>query len=259
MGLFNDKGSLFATAVKKGKSKKNKVCDLLCYLTQLLSSLPYELEEEPLLIIYVINRYVSLKATGLLAQLKIKFQQAGFYPDLLEAHDSTTDPSDEFDLSMIPRSIPRSDDSSFSTTSLLDLEPECTKAFAISLLLRLKQYLKRQYRLTDSVCQTFQPNKANSRENETPVDNNVSFETSSSSSTTTHHLQLPDKDDLVADHPVLALWNQTLLFASAMSEDQRAVDFDPKSSSKTTKPRGSRRKSMNTEKDHLDDDPDFIG
>jgi hypothetical protein len=56
---FADKGNILSSS--NTRKKPMKTMDYLCYVAQLLSSLPYDLEDEPLFVIYLLNRYVSLK------------------------------------------------------------------------------------------------------------------------------------------------------------------------------------------------------
>lgn len=63
---FTDQGSVLKPLRSKSTTANNSkafTSDLkyLCYLAQIISTLPYDVEDEPLYIIYLINRYVSLR------------------------------------------------------------------------------------------------------------------------------------------------------------------------------------------------------
>lgn len=53
--------STTGSATAKSPTVLRDTIDYLCYLTQLLCALPYEVEDEPLHVIYLINRFVTLK------------------------------------------------------------------------------------------------------------------------------------------------------------------------------------------------------
>lgn len=59
----NSSGGMSTNGSTKTKSSTvvRDTIDYLCYLAQLVCALPYEVEDEPLYIIYLINRYVTLK------------------------------------------------------------------------------------------------------------------------------------------------------------------------------------------------------
>lgn len=58
---FADSGSMLANAKAKPSVSAESTIHYLCYLAQLISALPYDMEDEPLYIIYLINRCVTLK------------------------------------------------------------------------------------------------------------------------------------------------------------------------------------------------------
>lgn len=185
IGLYEEKSSLFDfKANNTGRS-----IDCLCYLTQILAQLPYDVYEEPLYLIYLINRYVSLTASGLLSELK---------PNL--EHVSPA------------------------------IQHKCLLALSIGLLLRLKHYLKARYRLDDSRCQMYNPSAATAEESAiSTVANDVI-------------LTLPNFAEMMAT-PDDQYQYQYDFLASAVSDDQVAVDFDPVSSARKKK---QRRKSIKT-------------
>ncbi|KAL8005300.1 putative sister chromatid cohesion domain, SCC2/Nipped-B family [Plasmopara halstedii] len=174
----------------------------LCYLAQILASLPYELEEEPLYIIYLVNRYVSLRLGPVMDDLKKAFAEAGVAPSLLmnDELDLSTLKLGEYSLCLPARSV-------------LSLGINGRTAFAIALMLRLKFTLKHNFQLTNERCATFKP---------------TSTDTSAEAKERLFKkLLLPSVDDLChANDPILINWNLFMVAWYAAREDQKQLDID---------------------------------
>lgn len=83
------------------------------YIGEILASLPYSSEEEPLYLIYHINRIVSLSGSSLLSTLKPLFA------------------------------------SNKDNVNATDLATKCKLILPMTILLQLKKYLKSSFNLTD--------------------------------------------------------------------------------------------------------------
>jgi hypothetical protein len=56
---FSDKGTVLSAT--NDQAPPLEALDYLGFLAQVVAALPYDVEDEPLFIIYLINRYVTLK------------------------------------------------------------------------------------------------------------------------------------------------------------------------------------------------------
>ncbi|KAG6977758.1 hypothetical protein JG688_00000008 [Phytophthora aleatoria] len=193
----------------------------LCYLAQILSTLPYEVEDEPLHIIYLINRYVSLRLgfflfSPVLDDLKAIFVEAGVPPTVLE--------DDESDLSTVKIDkyrLRRVDD------SMLGLHTNGRTAFAIAVMLHLKFTLKRNYQLDNEKCATYKPSATDA-----PLE---------AKERSPKKLLLPSVDDLCQpDDPIQLNWNLFLIAWYAAREDQKQLDIGLEEVQKAT-PKRRRR------------------
>ncbi|CAI5729310.1 unnamed protein product [Peronospora destructor] len=206
---FTDKGSVLKPLVSKSTTAKNSkafASDLkyLCYLAQIISTLPYDVEDKPLYIIYLINRYVSLRLGYVLEDLKETFAKAGVAPTKLEDENS--------DLSMVRinefRPFRPQGRSTLST-----LQSNGRIAFAIALLLRLKFALQHNYRLDNEKCATYKPSATE-----------ISVEAKERSP---KKLLLPSIDDLCqTDDPIELSWNLFLVAWHSARKDQKQLDID---------------------------------
>ncbi|CAI5704944.1 unnamed protein product [Peronospora effusa] len=206
---FTDQGSVLKPLESKSATTKNSkafASDLkyLCYLAQIISTLPYDVEDKPLYIIYLINRYVSLRLGYVLEDLKEAFAKAGVAPTQLEDEDS--------DLSMVRinefRPFRPQGRSTLST-----LQSNGRIAFAIALLLRLKFALQHNYQLDNEKCATYKPSATG-----------ISVEAKERSP---KKLLLPSIDDLCqTDDPIELSWNLFLVAWHSARKDQKQLDID---------------------------------
>ena len=104
------------------------------WTAQLLANLPYEKEEEPLVLVHHVNRLLSLHVDGLLNGLRRDFE---------DADDDA------------PRPPPEMLQALESDSKLL--LPRCQSAALLNLVLLLKRHLKGLYQLSDIRCQGFDP------------------------------------------------------------------------------------------------------
>ncbi|OQS04949.1 nipped-B [Thraustotheca clavata] len=129
LGLIKEKSSVFQEMANKSLSREQGLA-YLSYVVSILASLPYEVEDEPLFIIHGINREISLSLAGVCNAVKKRF------------------PKQEVDRKWIISSKVQ-----FPTS----LAAKSDQAFALALLLHLKQHLKQLYQLDNEKCQTYQP------------------------------------------------------------------------------------------------------
>ncbi|CAH0477120.1 unnamed protein product [Peronospora belbahrii] len=206
---FTDQGSVLKPLKNHSVTVNNSktfASDLnyLCYLAQIISTLPYDVEDEPLYIIYLVNRYVSLRLGHVLEDLKQAFIMAGVAPKQLEDEDS--------DLSMVrideSRPFRPQGESTLST-----LQSNGRIAFAIALLLRLKFALKRNYHLDNEKCATYKPSAT-----EIPVE---------AKERSSKKLLLPCVDDLCrTGDPIELSWNLFMVAWHAARKDQKQSDIN---------------------------------
>ncbi|GMF10542.1 unnamed protein product [Phytophthora lilii] len=267
---FTDQGSVLKQSQGKSATNSKTFSDdlkYLCYLAQILSTLPYELEDEPLYIIYLINRYVSLRLgyvptvymlqylwlwsltvvflmhSPVLDDLRETFATTGVAPDLLE--------DDESDLStvVIDEYRPLR---SLAAAKLKLLQANGRIAFALALMLRLKFALKRNYQLDNEKCAIYKPSNA-----EAPVE---------AKERSPKKLLLPSVDDLCeAEDPVVLNWNLFMTAWYASRKDQKQLDIDLEESSKPRAPPKRRRRSRKaaaikhqTLEDESDEEESFV-
>ncbi|KAG7393708.1 Sister chromatid cohesion protein 2 [Phytophthora pseudosyringae] len=230
---FTDQGRVLkplksepATAKMEGFTTRLKY---LCYLAQIISTLPYEVEDEPLHIIYLINRYVSLRLGPVLDDFRKTFAKVGVAPKLLEEDD-------ESDLSTL-----KIDDYKLrplASSELTALQTYGGIAFAIAVLLRLKLVLKRNFQLDNEKCATYKPSATDA-----PVE---------AKERSPKKLLLPSVDDLCqADDPIEVNWNLFMVAWCAARKDQKQLDIDLEEVQKpkaTPKRRRRSRKSVTAKK-----------
>ncbi|XP_010259396.1 PREDICTED: nipped-B-like protein isoform X2 [Nelumbo nucifera] len=144
----------------------------LMYCTEILASLPFTMPDEPLYLIYTINRIIQVRAGALEAHMKALCSQ------LLQL-DSNKIPYENGVIQQEPVVHPMydpmmsndakvvyvtSNDSSCSMSIenlqklQVDCQVACQAATALQLLLKLKRHLKIVYSLNDARCQAFSPN-----------------------------------------------------------------------------------------------------
>lgn len=131
----------------------------LLYCTEILASLPFTCPDEPLYLIYDINRVVQVRAGSLEANMKIwsSFSQQwdSFHSEnqKVEAESGLRHLS-ENRVTTNPESMPNNT-CYMSKEDLQKFQADCHDAIALQLLLRLKRHLKIVYGLNDARCQAF--------------------------------------------------------------------------------------------------------
>ncbi|RLN94273.1 hypothetical protein BBJ28_00006704 [Nothophytophthora sp. Chile5] len=242
---FTDTGSVLQASKGKPKRPDNSLAEMkyLCYLARLISALPYDLEDEPLYIIYLINRYVSLRLGPVLDDLKETFAEAGVSPTMM----------DEGDLNLAHVDISEHlSASELNAAELAALQSNGRICFALVLLLRLKFALKDFYALDNEKCATYQPSDA-CKETDRPV--------MRADRAHQRKLLLPLVDDLFqAEDPVVLNWKLFLVTWRVARKDQQQLDVDvlpdEVNAKGLPKRRGRRRKVMPARQQTTEDSDD---
>ncbi|CCI42066.1 unnamed protein product [Albugo candida] len=201
------------------------------YLVEILASLPYEKEDEPLHLVHLINRFVSLKLSITLEDIAHGFIKLGVMKV------SNGDTLDTYPIR--PMDIQTGEIA--TATIPIELETKCCKALVASLLVYLKNHLKSLYTLSDEMCQLYSPVSASKAAVQSVAIAAKSLK-----------LHLPSIDELVsASNPVVRSWN---LFASARNtarDDQNQLDFDTKPVSAVRNRRRRLEKSQKEEREMI--------
>ncbi|KAL3844611.1 hypothetical protein ACJIZ3_002014 [Penstemon smallii] len=164
------------------------VIPFLTYCTEILALLPFTLPDEPLYLIYTINRVVQVRAGTLESNMKEFLHslqgntQKSNQNGMIQL-DQTVNPINErimaldenHELSAESQGQHFSEDAawkdsnsnpmtsrdsySISQSDLQKIQADCLAAGAMQLLLKLKRHLKIVYSLDDARCQAFSPNE----------------------------------------------------------------------------------------------------
>ncbi|KQK21203.1 hypothetical protein BRADI_1g59325v3 [Brachypodium distachyon] len=114
----------------------------LVYCAEVLASLPFTCPDEPLYLVYDINRVIQIRAGAIESNLK--------------NWTSLDQQQDMADICQRTLNNP----CSTSGVDMGKLQGDCHEAIALQLLLKLKRHLKIVYSLTDARCQAFSPKDA---------------------------------------------------------------------------------------------------
>ncbi|KAG8384631.1 hypothetical protein BUALT_Bualt04G0138000 [Buddleja alternifolia] len=162
------------------------VVPFLIYCTEILALLPFTLPDEPLYLIYTINRVVQVRAGTLESNMKdflhlfqgntqksngngiVQSEQNlnpgdeqimdgnhGISGELQDQHLFRDDESKKSNMNPTTSGDPYS----ISKSDWQKIQADCLAAGAVQLLLKLKRHLKIVYSLDDARCQAFSPNE----------------------------------------------------------------------------------------------------
>uniref|UniRef100_A0A7N0VN42 Sister chromatid cohesion protein n=1 Tax=Kalanchoe fedtschenkoi TaxID=63787 RepID=A0A7N0VN42_KALFE len=147
----------------------------LVYCTEILSLLPFTTPDEPLYLVYMINRLMQVRAGDLEANMKSSIGRLsqGRSQKILCEKGSLKQELDAWPASNVMASIDLNgrdqkdsgDEICYVNSDIIsgkDLEKvqaDCLGAVALQLLLKLKRHLKVVYSLNDARCQEFLPNE----------------------------------------------------------------------------------------------------
>uniref|UniRef100_K3ZPX8 Sister chromatid cohesion protein n=1 Tax=Setaria italica TaxID=4555 RepID=K3ZPX8_SETIT len=142
--------------------RNRSTVSFLVYCAEVLASLPFTCPDEPLYLIYDINRVIHLRAGAIEANLKrwTSMDQpqdaAGMATLPGESHVVMHEPGGYYDHNegYIPVRV-NNNPCSTSDVDMAKVQEDCHDAIALQLLLKLKRHLKIVYSLTDARCQAF--------------------------------------------------------------------------------------------------------
>ncbi|KAK9107321.1 hypothetical protein Syun_023332 [Stephania yunnanensis] len=140
----------------------------LTYCTEILASLPFSSPDEPLYLIYTINRVIQVRAGSIEANMKAFSSYSLEGEDFVIPHGNgvgtidsvplhTSDHLMNDDVKLQP--INAADSYSILKVDLQKVQAECFAAIALQLLLKLKRHLKIVFGLNDARCQAYSPNE----------------------------------------------------------------------------------------------------
>lgn len=140
----------------------------LVYCSEVLSALPFGIPDEPLYVVYTINRVVQVRGGELEANMKTIITEGALGATtklVLESIAAEKDRIEEAALNPNSMqyefkkdvSIEMVDTEGIPQDILDKLKGYCNSAMALALLLRLKRHLKIVYCLNDARCQSYQP------------------------------------------------------------------------------------------------------
>ncbi|GFY86985.1 PHD finger family protein [Actinidia rufa] len=161
----------------------HSVIPFLMYCTEILALLPFTLPDEPLYLIYAINRIIQVRTGAIEANMKAFLHslqegakthygngitQPSSQPvsnhtilmDLNGTHQESTDQLVSNHSTSTPSNLhSRNSCNSYSISedNLQEIQADCVAASALQLLLKLKRHLKILYSLNDARCQEFSP------------------------------------------------------------------------------------------------------
>ncbi|XAR51675.1 hypothetical protein NMG60_11006373 [Bertholletia excelsa] len=162
------------------------VVPFLMYCTEILALLPFTQPEEPLYLIYAINRVIQVRSGTLEANMKSFLHSLSEDAKVVHGNGMTqqrlsSDPTcnhaipvdlngtlrlESADLSNVSASMDQNThyQNSYGTPDLTQddlqkIQADCLAATALQLLMKLKRHLKIVYSLNDARCQEFSPNE----------------------------------------------------------------------------------------------------
>lgn len=123
-------------------------CSIVAFVSQALAHLPYELQEEPLLVIHFISRHLSLHGGACEAALKHALRSSRVsIPNDEDEEDEDADVEEE-------KACMGGGDVK-DRREVAAMQDLCAQAAALAIVLRLKHFLKRVYSLSDTRCMHF--------------------------------------------------------------------------------------------------------
>jgi cohesin loading factor subunit SCC2 len=142
--------------------RNRSTVSFLVYCAEVLASLPFSCPDEPLYLIYDINRVIHFRAGAIETNLKkwTSMDQpqdaAGMATLPGESHVVMHEPGVYYsnNVGYIPERM-NNNPCSTSDVDMAKVQEDCYDAIALQLLLKLKRHLKIVYSLTDARCQAF--------------------------------------------------------------------------------------------------------
>ncbi|KAL4184364.1 hypothetical protein AMTRI_Chr10g225240 [Amborella trichopoda] len=157
------RNKFMSSVVRKFDSGNNQQSSLpfLIYCTEILAALPFTLPDEPLYLVYTLNRIIQVRAGPLESSMKTLISQYRHENDAKGPYENGI-VEKQFEADDVcnhenPMSV--DDFHAISEEDLHKLKDDCHTAIALQLLLRLKRHLKIVYNLSDARCQAFSPSE----------------------------------------------------------------------------------------------------
>lgn len=141
----------------------------LVYCAEVLAALPFTVPDEPLYVVYAINRIMQVRAGSLEADMKALISDGPFGAVAKVTFEAKASEKEmESDVAYNIESIEpvdkvsgdADDSKGIPDVYLQKLKVYCHAAIALALLLKLKRHLKIMYSLNDARCQAFSPTEA---------------------------------------------------------------------------------------------------
>jgi cohesin loading factor subunit SCC2 len=161
LNLFDLKDLQPLAKPKKKTQKKQSTREvaLLGFTAEILASLPYTTSADPLVIIHQIRRMVSLQGEQLIDRFADILRHVGLASlDEYDDRNASEDALERAAMSKLPSQTPEAATLSKEGFDMPNFTQLCQAAVAMTLLLRLKRYLKQLYNLSETRCLEFNPN-----------------------------------------------------------------------------------------------------
>ncbi|PIA63024.1 hypothetical protein AQUCO_00200800v1, partial [Aquilegia coerulea] len=145
----------------------------LMYCTEILASLPFTSPDEPLYLIYAINRIVQVRVGAIESNMKALSSHCFENGSIQE--DSSLPPAPIImNKEATLESMNSADSNGILKDDMQNIQTDCHAAIALLLLLKLKRHLKIVYGLNDARCQAFSPTEP-LKQGESLSKQNISF------------------------------------------------------------------------------------
>ncbi|KAF9624141.1 hypothetical protein IFM89_008079 [Coptis chinensis] len=163
------RNKFMSSIVRKFDSVSSNLASIpfLMYCAEILASLPFSLPDEPLYLIYAINRVIQVRAGALEANMKALTSSClksnfhiphenGLIQQELSPHPF---PHNMMSNDANLDSVIAADSHGLSNDDLQKVKIDSHAAISLQLLLKLKRHLKIVFGLNDARCQAFSPNE----------------------------------------------------------------------------------------------------
>ena len=162
LNLFDVKDLQTEDSPRKKTKKKSSGCDvaLLGFTAEILAYLPYTTATDPLIIIHQIRSMVSLQGEQVVDFLANVLRPVGLASE--DEYDDRNDGEDALERaakSKFPSKTPEAEALTKEEFDMPRFTRLCKAAFAMTILLRLKRYLRTLYNLSEARCLKFDPNE----------------------------------------------------------------------------------------------------
>lgn len=156
LGLFDNGDSDGDDSAKKKKQKDTIELPLLSFTAEMLAYLPYNTANDPLFIIYHIQSAAALHGAQHLDNMIAFLQEQGFPVDVNDENNE----EDDLELAAKTKSPSRTKKALLLNKRSFDIlrfQELCETASSFILLLRLKNYLRKVYNLSETRCLEYSP------------------------------------------------------------------------------------------------------